>query len=365
MSSNGAENPPNSDSAPSHDDVVNLIIAIVAMVISVIAFAIAVLQALQQYFSTATGYSSCGEAIIGKWAAFTHRRMKWSEFRFEVNFKVPVIFVASPGNKKGPLGSHEQREIVFLDGSPSSLEQSHTRSQHEFNKRRNEQIRAEARQGIHTADNEEASWLALLMAVQRMEGESRTWQNKQIGYPSPVEHEHPHSIIACLQSKDRSWNSMPADVTRPYAYTTIAHMVEIAAMLGIYWRDFNLNEDRYRARGNGFSILGSYVDGLGIAFTFQKVGPTWFEENRVVPNYRIKELCFGFCPTIFRGEDYVLYADEPKDQGTLQLGSFAEIAETLVVFGCNHKTVNFFKHHGATARFSHMFPGRASCHHRI
>lgn len=362
MSSNGSGKQTDSDSGSgqSSDDVANLIIAVVALIISVIAFVIATLQALQQYYGTATGYSSCTEEIIGKWAAFTHRRMKWSEFRFQVEFEVPVIFVARPENQKGPLGSHDQKAIVFMDGSPRSLEESHTRSQKEFNQRRTQRILAGTRQGVHTADNEEASWLALLMAIQRMEGESRGWQQTQTGYSSPVAHNPPHSIIVCLQSKKKSWDSMPPNLTKPYAYTTIAHLVEMAAMLGIYWKDFNLNEDRYRARGNGFSIIGSYVEGLGIAFTFQKVGPTWFEENRVVPNYRIKELCFGFCPTIFRGEHDVLYPDEPKDRGTLQLGSLAEIAETLVVFGCNNKTANFFGKHDETARYSHLFPGKTS-----
>jgi len=31
---------------------------------------------------------------MGKWAAFTRRRMRWSQFRFEVEYEAPVIFVS-------------------------------------------------------------------------------------------------------------------------------------------------------------------------------------------------------------------------------------------------------------------------------
>ncbi|KAK6697143.1 hypothetical protein SNK05_013585 [Fusarium graminearum] len=84
------------------DDNTELIIAVVALVISVLAFVIAILQALQQYLATATGFSSCGEAVIGKWSQFARRQMVWSEFRFEVQFETPVIFVARPSNTRGP-----------------------------------------------------------------------------------------------------------------------------------------------------------------------------------------------------------------------------------------------------------------------
>ena len=76
----------------------------------------------------------------------------------------------------------------------------------------------------------------------------------------------------------------------------------------------------------------------------------------MVPRYAVKELCFGFCPAVFRRPGEKLYADEPKGIGSLQLGSMDEIAETLVVLGCNANTVNIFRDTSQKARYGHLFP---------
>ncbi|KAM0429257.1 hypothetical protein ACHAPT_006471 [Fusarium lateritium] len=352
------------------DDNTELIIAVVALVISVLAFIIAILQALQQYFASATGFSSCSEAVIGKWADFARRQMLWREFRFEVQFEVPVIFVAKPENRKGPLGDDDltkdpDRKIIRLDGGDDNFK--YTSKMEEFDK----QVEKSKQQVVHTADNEKATWYALLMAICRMEKESRDWQKAKLedsyktngprllrnnSAPPAVPAPAP-SLIVCMQRKRRTWDSMPKDLAKPYATTTISHLVEMAAMLGIYWRQFDLNNDQYRAQGNGFVIYGSYLDGLGITFNFQKQGPTWFKQNRVIPNYDVKKYCFGIAPTIFLSPDKdKVYADEPKDVGSLQLGSLSEIAHTLEVFGCGINTVNYFRKNLEQVRHSHIFP---------
>jgi hypothetical protein len=344
---------------------------IVALVISVLAFVIAILQAAQQYLATATGFSSCSEAVIGKWAQFARRQMVWSEFRFEVQFEAPVFFVARPGNTRGPLGDdalakEERQKIIRLDGSSDNFK--YTDSVKEYD----DKYKKSTQQVVHTADNEKATWSALLMAIVRMEKESREWQGKKsaewrkaTGPRPPLDsstapeepHAH-HSLLVCMQRKRRTWDSMPKDFAKPYATTTISHIVEIAAMLGIHWRQFDLNNDQYRAQGNGFVVYGSYTDGLGICFNFQKQGPTWFEKNRVVPSYNVKQLCFGMAPTIFYRERKV-YADEAKGAESLQLGSLAEIAKTLVVLGCDINTVGYFRKNTDQARYSHLFAGKS------
>ena len=341
----------------SNDDNTELILAVVALIISVLAFFIGTLQALNQYFASATGYSNCDSTVIGKWSAFRFRRMRWSEFRFEVTFEAPVIFVAPPTNKKGPLGAHDSVPIIYMDGSQDNLQ--YTASPQELDKERNKVIEHKGRfQDVHTADNEQATWLDLLTAIHRMEDESRAWQKKILGYNASPYNEPPHEIVVCMQKKKRSWDSMPSDLSKPYATTTISHLVEFTAMLGIYWKEFDLTNNQYRAQGNGFIINGSYVGSLGVVFTIQKQGSTWFQNNRVAPNNAVKELCFGLAPTIFpRGGK--VYADEPKDTGTLQLGSLEEIADTLVVFGCNNKTVNHFRGTSAKkARHAHLFASK-------
>ncbi|KAF5665089.1 putative modin [Fusarium heterosporum] len=345
------------------DDNTELIVAVVALVISVLAFVIAILQALQQYLATATGFSSCSEAVIGKWSQFARRQMVWSEFRFEVQFETPVLFVARPSNTRGPLGDDalvkdESKKIIRLDGSSANFKYTDTMKEYD------EKYKQSTQQVVHTADNEKATWCALLMAIVRMEKESREWQAKKStewrkatgprgSLPSEEPHAH-HSLLVCMQRKTRTWDSMPKDFAKPYATTTISHIVEIAGMLGIHWRQFDLNNDQYRAQGNGFVVYGSYTDGLGICFNFQKQGPTWFEKNRVIPSYNVKQLCFGMAPTIFYRERKV-YADEAKGAESLQLGSLAEIAKTLVVLGCDINTVNYFRKNTDQARYSHLF----------
>ncbi|GJD04280.1 modin [Colletotrichum higginsianum] len=359
-------------SADDGDDKgVELIVAIVALVISVFAFIIAIFQALQQYYASATGYSSCTQKVMGDWAQFTRRRFRWDEFRFEVEFEVPVIFVAPPTNHRGPLGKHNDKEITYMTGTSDSYKKTFTWDQQQYDQVDRSLRAGNSRQAIHTADNELANWLGLLMAIQRMERESRTWQdNEYFGHGNPQWEDqtpcHPHAPTAAvthtlavgMQRKKKSWDSMPDNMKKPYATTTISHLVEVAGMLGVHWKEFNRNEDRYRAQGNGFSITGYDVDDLGIVFSFEKTGPTWFHENRVVPDNRVKELCFGYCPTIFRPEasNNHKYADEPKDIGTLQLGSMAAIAETLVVIGCNTNTVRYFRKPQPDTRHIHLFP---------
>ncbi|RKK75270.1 hypothetical protein BFJ69_g7860 [Fusarium oxysporum] len=359
MSSTAVPDPSSGGSSGGNTE---LIIAVVALVISVLAFVIAILQALQQYLATATGFSSCSEAVIGKWAQFARRRMIWSEFRFEVQFEAPVIFVAKPSNTRGPLGDDalakdESKKIIRLDGGNDNFK--YTDTVKEFDN----EYKQSTQRIIHTADNEKATWYGLLMAIVRMEKESREWQGKKsaewvkaAGPRPPIDTEEPHahhSLVVCMQRKRRTWDSMPKDFAKPYATTTISHLVEIAGMLGIHWRKFDLNTDQYRGQGNGFVLYGSYTDGLGITFNFQKQGPTWFEKNRVIPNYNVKQLCFGMAPTIFNQEKKV-YADEAKGAESLQLGSLAEVAKTLVVLGCDINTVNYFRKPDQ-ARHTHLF----------
>lgn len=362
---------------PLHVEVTNqddkeLWIAVIALIISIIAFVVAILQALQQYYSSARGYSQCGPKVIGKWSKFRHRIFLWNEFRFEVQFEVPVIFVARPSNKSGPVGPGDKVPITLMDGTKESYDNACIKTRREIDIQFKAQRQNADRVKVHTADNESATWLDLLLAIERMEEESRHWQDRAIlGHKqelglSDIDRPHwpplkdgGHSMIVCLQRKKKSWDTVPDNVLKPYATTTIAHLVEFTAMLGIYWRVFDREEDRYLAQGNGFIISGSNVEGLGLTFSITKKGPTWFEAARVVPHYDVKELCFGLCPTIFRRSNEKPYADEPKGIETLQLGSMDEIAENLTVLGCNVHTVNYFRN--ASARYSHLFPGMVVC----
>lgn len=204
----------NSTAPPSNggdsNGATEFILAVAALVISIVALFIALLQALNQYFGSATGYTSCSTKVIGQWGKFTTRRMRWDQFRFEVLFEAPVIFVSNESNTRGPLGGDAEKKITYLNGTSESYSASLTYSQEEFNQLQKHARGTDTRQTIHTADNELATWVSLLMAIQRMEQESRDWQNNNFfNYTPPQQDKTLHTLTVGLQKKRRSWDTMP------------------------------------------------------------------------------------------------------------------------------------------------------------
>lgn len=349
------------------NDQTEVIVAAAALVVSVVAFTATLMQCLQQYYASARGYSQCNEKVIGKWATTKTRRFSFEELRFEVQFEAPVIFVCPPTNTKAPV---PDAPMYKLDGTDESLANTWTTLNMNQHK---DYVQRSRKERIHTSDNERASWTILLSAVQCMEQESRAWHQSKFNYDDerpPKEnfnrhslpHEPPslescHTLVVALQRKRKSWDTMPATITRPYATTTMCHLVEMMAAMGIYWKEFNRRVDRYRAEGNGFMVLGERLSDLGPMFNFQMNGLSRFERNRVIPVDEIKELCFGWVPTIYRSTQDKRRLEVPidlVDLSSLQMASKSEIAETLVMIGCNKIAVNHFLEEGR--RTSHLFP---------
>ncbi|KAK4233690.1 hypothetical protein C8A03DRAFT_38584 [Achaetomium macrosporum] len=335
-----------------NNDVVNW----VALVVSLVALLGTFAQVLQQYIASAAGYSNCGESVMGKWHESKKRRFRATELRFEVQFETPVIFVCPPGNDKGPLPG---QKIHFVDGTRDSLRD--TRSLSREDEAAQQKTLKERR--VHTADNERASWVTLLSQLQSMEKESGEWQQNYYKLNPPQSQPLPgfqsHTLAVAIQAKKRSWDTMPTGVKKPYATTTMCHLLEIAAMMGIYWKEFDRSRERYRAEGNGYFLTGTNVPELGLMFTFQIYGKTRFQENRVIPVDEVKELCCGFVSTLFQEDNkdrrrIEFPNEDPKDLSFLQLGSTREIAETMVLIECNTDTANYFR--SDETKHGHLFP---------
>ena len=355
------------DMAGDDDNRTEIIVAAAALVVSVIAFAATFLQCLQQYLASARGYAQCNDKVIGQWATTKKRHFSFEELRFEVEFDAPVIFVCPPKNKNAPV---PDTPMYKLDGTDESLSKTWTTIN--LNSRKDYAAKT-AKEKIHTADDERASWFMLLSAIQLMERESREWHEAEFGYNEdeppktifaqhnlrdrPPELEDSHTLVVALQRKRRSWITMPPSISRPYATTTMCHLVEMMAVLGVYWKEFNRMNDRYRAEGNGFMVLGERVSDLGLMFSFQVNGLGRFGRNRVIPVDEVKELCFGWVPTIYRSQKDKRRLEVPidlMDLSSLQMGSWREIAETLIMIGCNNNAVKSYLEEGR--RTSHLFP---------
>lgn len=324
--------------------------------------------AKQRYLSPSSAlYKSCSSNVIGSWSESRRRIFNWNLLQFEVQFEIPVIFVCPPTNSRGPI---RVQSIFFIDGSEGSRSASRSDlpdwavSPHVTESRRNV--------GITNSDH--ASWLVLLNLLHQMEADSRSWQDEQYRRcPPPANAENVDSVpndiagsytlAVAIQRRVKKWTTLPAGLSNPFAVTTISHLVEIAAMLGVYWIEFNRTNDNYRAVSSSFTLSGSEVPGVGLVFTFKQHRPIRFESNRVVPVDEVKDFCFGFVPTIYlRNHHYRrlnLSTPEPRDPSMLNFASNVAIAETLGSIGCNIKTVNCFAE-SSTARVSHLFPSKSS-----
>ncbi|KAH7161722.1 hypothetical protein EDB81DRAFT_785406 [Dactylonectria macrodidyma] len=345
-----------------------VVVALVALVISLVALAATFMQVMQQYYASAAGYSQCNPKVMGRWASTKTRRFSWDELRFEVEFHVPVIFVSPPSNKRGPVPNEP---IYFLDGSQNSLDSTWSELSVDLVPRDDFAKRSHKEQ-VHTTDNERASWTMLLSAIQRMEKDSDEWQHTQYQNmgppnnvsdqlalpPKPPSPHDKHTLMVALQRMRKSWDTMPATITRPFATTTMCHLIEMMGALGVYWKEFNRTHDRYRAEGNGFMLLGERVTDLGLMFSFRVYGKCVFERKRVIPVDEIKELCFGYVPTIYRETfDYRrlgFLEDYEQNIGTLQMASRSDISETLVLIGCNKNAVRCYT--DPDKQTSHLFP---------
>ncbi|KAL2883097.1 hypothetical protein SGCOL_001284 [Colletotrichum sp. CLE4] len=255
------------------------------------------------------------EATMGMWATTISRVARPRELRFEILFEAPVIFLCPPGNNRGPV---KGSPIFFINGSQASLNQT-------MSSLWNETVRykgiagKDQKQSARHADNEQASWIALLSTLQSMEHDSRAWQRLQ--YEQKAKPAQPPKVAAptappedidsvldqvnqrytlavAVQRKLRSWDAIPPNFKKPYAVTTWCHIVELLAVLNVYWVEFDRTNDIYRGEGNGLTVTSLKVSDLGIVFTFQVHGRNRFESNRVIPIDEVKELSFGFVPTI-------------------------------------------------------------------
>lgn len=290
------------------------VVAIAALVISLAAFFTTTLQVLQQYLASAEGFRRCAPSVMGLWHVGTKRKFRRHELRFEVVFETPVLFLAPPSNKRGPI---ENRPIFQIDGTDISYKNTNTMKPEEVKF-----------SNVSTADDEQASWVTLLSVLQREEFESRKWDAANRHSPRGMKYSDPeYTIVTMLQKKTRSYDFMPPSMTKPFATTTISHLVEMVALMGMFWKAFDELKGNVRAEGNGLILTSTQVHGLGLMATFSKTGRSEFEKNRLIPNNDIKEFCFGFVPSI--------------------LGDFLEvgpedISRTLLSHKCSWETVRLY-----------------------
>ncbi|KAI1293902.1 hypothetical protein F5Y03DRAFT_373885 [Xylaria venustula] len=300
--------------------------------------------------------SGWGSTALREWS-WIH--MSWSFFNRESFIKLPVIFLAPPDHTQGP----EEGEIWYIDGSIESYKRTGTEIfDYLCNSNGSMSDNKASSERAMAFSNNKASWLGLLEVLQRMERQSISWESAQwrkaTTTDGPFNKVKITSLAVGVQLRKhvhaRTWISR-----RPCATTTICHLVELAAVLGIYWKQFDRYQDKYRAEGNGLALRGTRVENIGLVFTFEQTGRIRFEEKRVIPTSDVKELCFGSAPTFYRprntAEDMAWQdASTTRRQMSLQtlhLGSTGDVLATLAMIGCNEKTISRF-----SGDERHLFP---------
>jgi hypothetical protein len=341
-------------------------VSISALVIALIALLATLVQLAQTIIASAKGLPNCDKRVMGRWAKHTKRKFRPTQLRLEVQFEAPVIFLARKDNPNGPI---PDVPIWYAEGTKKSCDDTRTvepqtDDHHGFSNGSDANVDL-GRERVSTVDNELATWVTLLGAIQKMEKDSKEWEAKE--WRTKHNHarpnlEEPPTLAVGIQAIKRSFDANPA-VKKPFATTTICHIVELAAILGLYWKVFNRDENKYHAEGNGFSLLGTRVTDFGIVFVFEKPGWPRFRETRVIPTSEVKELCFGNVPTFFRPKTpheekhWQTPFHDQKTLKTLQLGSRKEIRETLNLIGCSESTSLYFAEADEEAKHSHLFPG--------
>jgi hypothetical protein len=163
-----------------------------------------------------------------QWSEGTKRKLRSREFRFEVVFETPVLFLSPPSNQRGPI---EGRPINYITGTEDSYKKAKV-----LRPIAQKKVDEQAIARVHTADDERASWVNLLSILQRAEEDSRNWdmnpegnhtrhQTPNYSLVSGLQGSQPiktpdYTLVVGVQGKIRSWDFMPASITK-VRYTPI------------------------------------------------------------------------------------------------------------------------------------------------
>lgn len=119
----------------------------------------------------------------------------------------------------------------------------------------------------------------------------------------------------------------------------ICYIIEFCVVFGIYWKEFDCDNNKYCVEGNGYSVFGNRVYDFGLVFMFEKFGWLRFEKNRVILMFEVKEFSFGNVLIFYWDKkddrNWKVFINEQKDFKMLQLGSCIEIVEMFNLIWCN------------------------------
>ena len=329
-------------------------VADVALVVSLIALVVALGQISQQFLGTAEGYRRCKAEVIGAWAARTHRKWHWYEFRYETKYTVPEIDLLTPQQyydafqrfqrrKKGPylLNSSSKKfaaEEIYYTLHPRKSDQSgldsdnellvswipFLRKLHDIYKQyqgrklgepccarpdralRGERFYNRFQQQTHRFATNVHHKVHQLTQSQKGRENSMTsldpkFANTQLTTEEQefearsIDGENDHLTSVVITYRELSWDFMPPDVVRPLARTHLGPLVVMSMRLGMAWQELNPRDGSIRASGNGYSLNATLIRGLGAVVQFAPDLGTC-RSNEIIPTKAADKMMCGILP---------------------------------------------------------------------
>ena len=237
----------------AEDDRTETYLALTALVVALCSLLITTGQLLGQYFATADGYRRCQPSVMGPWAKRTRLRWRWAQFRFEVLYSTPDIFLHEFGVDASDLRLGNVPGAERITGSLES-ESGTMIAPHSFSNPSDEMV----------------CWLPLLAVLHQHEREMQPHGCYKASYDKLLRHDR-FPLAPALTIRERSWDFMSPDIVRPFATTNISDIGVLARRLGMTWVDFRPDDGVLRAEGKEHMITSTTVRSIGIVLQYMRI----------------------------------------------------------------------------------------------
>ncbi|KAI9882996.1 MAG: hypothetical protein M1823_005237 [Watsoniomyces obsoletus] len=241
-------------------------VAITALVLALCSLVVTTGQLLGQYFATAEGLRRCQPSVMGPWAQRTRLRWRWSQFRFEILFTTPEIYLHSffavnqhdHGGKcrtmRHALGGSMLEGAKWITGSHDS------------------EINTMVKSPLFPGPSDDhVCWLQLLGHLHQVERQLDQHGVYRSTYGGS--HINPRTKVGpALEFRERSWDFMSPDMVRPHASTNVSDLAVLARRLGMIWTDFRPEDGVLRAEGNGHMLTSTVARSVGIVVQYLHSG---------------------------------------------------------------------------------------------
>ncbi|KAL9075571.1 MAG: hypothetical protein Q9161_001644 [Pseudevernia consocians] len=280
----------------------DLTIAIVALLISVIVGLVIGFQLRAQIYSTAEGQRKCSSSLLGLWSedstTATYRKLRWSQFRYEIKFVVPEICLGNP------VSEIEDKSDDVPNKSRSRIWnrfRSNPKTQKRI-KRKTESILGADPDldyvlfGSAVAEDapDMVSWLSFLTFL-RLEIEDAKMEssedNHESATTSPSPQDDHESATKSLSPQDdhksaskllpleiswprikyrvHSWDFMPPDAPKPFAKITLHDIAVLVRRTGMIWKVFDPKNGNMSAEGGAHILTSTTIQGIGLVLEYR------------------------------------------------------------------------------------------------